>query len=111
MTNQSENFKKPSEKIDAAILQNPFRFKYDELTTIYFPSLLINLEQVPFPGPWVSGPGSRVEQVPFPGPGTRDPSFSGTLGLRSRVPSGASPFSGTWDPGPNKDYKSKVFQV
>ena len=68
-----------------------------------------NLEQVPIPGPWVSGPGSRPEQVPILGPGTRvlGPRV---LGPRSRKRNWAEqvpfPGPGTWDP--TKVHKNKV---
>ena len=68
-----------------------------------------SVEQVPIPGPWVSGPGSRWEQVPFLGPGTRvlGPRV---LGPRSRKRNWAEqvpfPGPGTWDP--TKVHKNKV---
>ena len=85
-------------------VKSNYKVKIPKMTLTCFQKLNIMLncsklrtEQVPFPGPWVSGPRSRVEQVPFPGPGTRDPTRAIKTGscklLRvppdgSRVPKG-----------------------
>ena len=84
-------------------VKSNYKVKIPKMTLTCFQKLNIMLncsklrtEQVPFPGPWVSGPRSRVEQVPFPGPGTRDPTRAIKTGSCNllRVPSDGSQVPG-----------------